>query len=85
MLIVKKQNVTLEILRLFLGLYNLSLMTFSPDRGCPNVSDFYFIDNSPFQDYSPLTIGLHDRQLLLGLNHVLTILKVRLTVENDPD
>ena len=29
------------------------------------------------------TIGLHDRQLFLGSNHILSILKVRLTVEKN--
>ena len=47
----KWQNVSLEILWLLLGRYNLSLMTFSPSWGCPNVSDFYVIHNSPFHDY----------------------------------
>ena len=37
-----------------------------------------------FKTTLPQTIVLRDRQLLLGSNHILTILKVRLTVEIEP-
>ena len=38
-----------------------------------------------FKTTLPRMIRLQDRQLLPGSNHILTILKARLTVETDPD
>ena len=38
-----------------------------------------------FETTLPRTIRQHDRKSLLGSNYILTILKVRVTVETDPD
>ena len=75
--------------RVLISLVITCLMTFSPavpEVVQTSVTFTYTLSTTVFFETTlPRTIRQHDRKSLLGSNYILTILKVRVTVEIDPD